>query len=246
MNNPRKILASVALLSGLSSGYLACGGDDSTVTPTDDGGSDATVDTGLPDTTLPDTSLPDTSSSDTSVPDTSTGDSGKDGGGTDGASDAPVDSQLNPDTGNTLGDAGPGGDGAVLSCGSAQCALPAETCCIYEDLNPPPPFYVACANGAACPLLLDAGFDASPPVALQCESQANCQGALTCCITSTMDGGSISAHCSNSCNGGESNALLCDPTAADAGCPADAGCSTSNIGTWRLPAGFGTCGGKVR
>lgn len=230
---------------GLSGGYLACGGDDN-AGGTPDAGVDATVDgpgNGA------DTSVPDTAQDDTGTPDTSTPDAAGDGGdaGRDGAADADAatDAQLNADSGNTVTDAGPGGDGAVLSCGTAQCQLPAETCCIYADLSPPPPFYVACSNGASCPLLVDAGFDAAPPVALQCESQANCQGALACCITSTNDGGSISAHCANSCNGGQSNALLCDPTAADAGCPADAGCSTVNIGTWRLPAGFGTCGGKA-
>jgi hypothetical protein len=40
---------------------------------------------------------------------------------------------------------------------------------------------------------------------------------------------------------------MCDPTAADAGCSGDAGaCSSTNIGTWRLPSGFATCGGIAR
>jgi hypothetical protein len=44
-----------------------------------------------------------------------------------------------------------------------------------------------------------------------------------------------------------SSAQLCDP-ASDAGCTyGDAGaCSGANIGTWGLPNGFGTCGGKAR
>jgi hypothetical protein len=148
--------------------------------------------------------------------------------------------QLKPDTASTVVDSGPGGDGAVLTCGSAECHLPVETCCVYDE--PQNQFFVACSNGAQCPTL-----DAGLAVALSCESQANCNGAnAICCISSTSDGGKIAAHCTASCQGGQSNAILCDPTTADAGCAADAGCSTANIGSWGLPAGFATCGGVKR
>jgi hypothetical protein len=220
--------------------WLACGGDD-TIAPS--GGGDAGSDVTVADTGggQPDTSTADTSPGD----DTSTTDAPQgDGGG-----DAQLDVQLVQDTGSTLTDAGPGGDGAVLSCGSASCNLPNQTCCVYPE---PPSFFVACSNGAACPTIFanpDAGDggDAGPVLSaaqLQCEISANCPNSNNQCCITVDPSGKVSAHCTSSCPNG---AILCDPNAAaDAGeCAADAGCSAANIGSWSLPNGFGTCGGRA-
>jgi hypothetical protein len=209
--------------------------------PTVDAGSDGTLaDVGADTSSANDVSSPDTSTQDSA---TDAADDSSETGG-DAPVDAPADVQLNPDGGAILKDAGPGGDGASLSCGSAQCQLPNETCCVYADPTSSS-FFVDCANGAACPALVDAGFDAGNPVALQCESNQNCQGSLLCCLTSNNDGGTIASHCTSSCQGGEEHAVLCDKSLADAGC-GDAACASTNIGTWLLPSGFATCGGVSR
>jgi hypothetical protein len=228
----RSLFLTTGLFLGLGGGFLACGGDDTTANPADGGGgNDATIDGG--------------GGSDTSTgQDTGTTDgSGGDASNGDGGTDAALDVQLIPDTGNTVTDSGPGGDGAILNCGSAQCQLPSQTCCVYPEA---PSFYVACSTGAACPVL-DGGTDSGiTAVALQCEDKANCAGALVCCIYATSGGTSVQSHCADSCVGGDKHAILCDLSAADAGCGDAGACSSTNIGTWGLPSGFGTCGGVLK
>ena len=228
----RSLFLTSGLFLGLGGGFLACGGDDTTSNPADGGGSDATIDGGGGSDT--------STGQDTGTSDGSGGDTGTGG---DAGGDAALDVQLIPDTGNTLTDSGPGGDAAILNCGTAQCNLPTQTCCVYPES---PNFYVACSTGAACPLL-DAGTDSGiSAVALQCEDKENCGGNLVCCLYSTNDGGSIQSHCTDSCVGGEKHAILCDQGAADAGCGDAGACSSANISTWNLPTGFATCGGVLR
>jgi hypothetical protein len=250
--------------------YVAACGDDTATIDATDAGADGTtaadggdIDaTGGGDTGPGDTGTSDTAAKDTGVIDT-------------GLIDAGPDVALLADSGGGIVDAAPGGDGAVLNCGNAQCNLPNETCCIYPLLAPPPPFYGACSNGNSCPALtLDAGVgDAGLATELQCEVQANCPSNNVCCISGPPSGtaGKVSSHClnANACvpqttqilldagpdaaatDGGfvlvQQRAVLCDPAAADAGCPAAAGaCSSTNIGTWNVPNGFASCGGKTR
>lgn len=237
----RTYLGLAAVCGAYAAVVVACGGDDATTSGGDDGGagSDATIDGGA-------------GNDSGGFADTSTGnDSGQSDTGSGGddasATDAPADVAL-VDGGGTVLDAGPGGDAAVINCGTASCKLPAQTCCFYPLEFPPPPYYSACSSGATCPAL-DAGIDAGAATELKCESQDNCVAGTVCCITAPSSGG-IAAHCvaPGSCvtTVGTKTAYLCDPTAADAGC-ADAGvCSSTNIGTWNLPSGFGTCGGVAK
>jgi hypothetical protein len=260
----RALVASGSLVLFFSTAFYlaACGDDTATVEGTDAGPDGTTADASGTDATGND----DTSTGDTGTKDTGPGDTGP--------ADAGQDVALIVDSGGGIIDASPGGDGAVLNCGNAQCNLPNETCCIYPLLAPPPPFYGACSNGNSCPALtLDAGVgDAGPATELQCEVQANCPANNVCCISgpSTGTAGKISAHCLNAgacvtqvnqilvdagpdamaTDGGftvQPRAILCDPAAADAGCSVDAGaCSSANIGTWNVPNAFATCGGKAR
>jgi hypothetical protein len=160
--------------------------------------------------------------------------------------------QLIGDGSQIVSDAGPGGDGAVVSCGSASCNLPNETCCVYDE--PSASFLVSCSNGATCPnIAVDAGDggDAAALVgiALQCEVSENCPVDHICCLTKYPNG-TVSSHCEAQCAGGTLSVQMCSVTASDAGCEVpdggDAGlatCSTDNIQTWGLPNGFATCGG---
>lgn len=230
-------LASTAL-------YVACGNDSSSSeVPSDDGGADGTTaDTGGGGNDSGGGTDTGTGS------ETSTTDSGgNQDAGDAGATDAGGDAQLIVDSGGVITDAGPGGDGAVLNCGTAQCDLPSQTCCIYP-LQGTSPFYSACSGGATCPTL-DAGLDAGSAVELRCESQANCPTDQVCCLSSPSSG-STSSHCvaAGSCTStaGNKTALLCDRTEADAGCHDAGACSGTNIGTWGLPSGFSTCGGVAK
>jgi|GEM_PF-2316566 len=225
--------------------FVACGGDDGT-SVIGDGGLDGTTDTGNQEDA---TAGQDTGPGDDAAPDAGdggpTGDSSDAG---DAAADAPADVTLVPDSGTAVADAAPGGDAGAVNCGNIDCQLPAQTCCAYPILNAPPPFYLACSTGASCPALDAGGYDAGAPTELQCEVQANCPGAQVCCIYAPS-AGKISSHCTteNSCaaDGGTKTAELCNPALADAGCGDAGACSSTNIGTWHLPAGFGTCGGKA-
>jgi hypothetical protein len=281
----RALLASGSLVLFVSAALLVACGDDEFLGGGDaeaapDATADGTVDgskidaTGGGDTGAGDTGAGDTGAGDTGAGDTGAGDTGADTGSDAGASDSAADVVLISDSGGAITDAGPGGDGAVLNCGNAQCNLPNETCCIYPLLSPPPPFYGQCSNGNSCPALsIEAGVgDAGPATELQCEVQANCPSNNVCCISGPAQGstGKISAHCLNAgacttqvtqilldagpdaaaSDGGflvQPRAILCDPAALDAGCTSAAGtCSSTNIGTWNVPNGFATCGGKAR
>jgi len=227
----------------------ACGGDDISGLIADSGVDGTTEGGDLVDATPAD----DTGTGgDGSAQDSGDGapstDSGDATTGSDAGSDAPTDVTLIPDSGNTVADAAPGGDAAAVNCGSADCNLPTQTCCIYPITNAPPPFYLACSTGASCPALDSGVYDAGTPTELQCEVQANCSGGQICCIYAPSSG-KIGSHCTteNSCanSAGTKTAQLCNPAAIDAGCGDAGACSSTNIGTWHLPNGFGTCGGKA-
>lgn len=216
--------------------FVACGGDDSVAVNGTDGGGDATTDGSSP--------------FDSSVVDTGTKDSGNNNAD---ASDGAV---LLNDAGNFT-DGGPGGDAAVLNCGGAACSLPDQECCLYDNAGD---FSGGCANGAGgCPSAPDAGDAGDAAVQLDslgCEVAANCPGVgKVCCITRDTNNGTISSQCSLAAtcvtSGPQHRAQLCDPSLQgdDAGPDASAtgcllsACSSSNISTWYLPNGFGTCGG---
>jgi hypothetical protein len=230
MNRRRVVVGAVAWSALVSSAVLgACGGDDS-LAPLggDDGGSDATTfDANFTDANR-----------------------GNDSGGTDsgrdtGVADAGSDATIVDDAGN-FQDASPGGDAAVLNCGGASCNLPEQTCCFYDQGGD---FSGGCANGAGgCPAEPDGG-DAGL-VSLGCEVTANCPGSgQICCIThdtndgTTKSGCMLEATCATLTH--QHRAELCDPSAPDAGCGLThpGPCSSTNIGSWDLPGGFGTCGG---
>jgi hypothetical protein len=251
--NRKAAFASTVLLVMTSAIYVACG-DDEVTNPNEgaDGGHDGS-------------SQFDSAGLDVSQ-NTDTGT----------VSDAGQDVQLRADTGNPITTITPGGDAASLNCGTSNCSLPTETCCLYPVLPGPPPFYGACSNGNSCPALKDAGVgDTGTATELQCEVAENCPSpGQVCCVQgpqSGSTGGKITSHCTapGACvyqttpilldagpdadagDGGfttSPRATLCDPAAADSGCQrVDSGaCSGANIGTWNLPNGFGTCGGVAR
>jgi hypothetical protein len=80
-------------------------------------------------------------------------------------------------------------------------------------------------------------------VALQCEIRENCPANNVCCLVKHTDG-TVLSHCTQSCQGGAASAELCDSAAVDAGCNDAGTCSSTGIGTWGLPSGFATCGGR--
>ncbi len=250
MNKRLVVSASIVVLLMGGTYLLACGGDDAS-----SGGSDAGSDgTSAGDgTTGDDGSTGDDAGGGTDSgggTDTGSGDAAKDGA-SDSASDAPSDAPLDAfiaADGGPITDAAPGGDGATLSCGSAACNVPSQACCFYQGVSAG--FTVGCSNGAQCPLPdAGAGVDSGVTVtSLDCEQQANCPSNNVCCLEKNVTSGNTVATCKLSCAGSGSvhAAYLCDPSLADAGCGAtDAGaCSATNIGTWGLPNGYGTCGGK--
>jgi hypothetical protein len=243
-------------------GLAACGGDDATNIDTPDATADATTNPDV--TTQPDTGGGGDAGSDVVTNDAradATDGATTDGGTTDGAttdaapSDAALDVSLG-DGGAVSADAGPGGDAGAISCGSANCNPTFQACCMYPINNPPPSFFAACSSGASCPALAsDAGLEAGAPVTLRCQLQAHCTGNTVCCLNATST--DVSAFCvsAGSCITTDagvdaapapSRALLCDPSSSDAGCGDAGACSNTNIGTWSLPSGFGTCGGQAR
>ncbi len=244
MKRRRVAVVGLAVGSVAFATYLAaCGGDDSTPLNGVDGGEDATADGSGFDSTTGDTGTKDTGAQDT------------------GVVDSGLDATLLNDAGNFT-DSGPGGDAAVLSCGRAACNLPAQECCLYDTAGD---FTGGCANGAGgCPTVIDAGFDAGDAstqlVALGCEVPANCPGVgKVCCVTRDTNNDAISSQCSlaSSCvtSGPQHRAQLCDPALVGVDAGADAGdggltgciasvCSNTNISTWSLPNGYGTCGGE--
>jgi hypothetical protein len=139
----------------------------------------------------------------------------------------------------------PGGSTSALSCGTASCVIPGESCCLTETGGA---FSFSCVVGSSCPA---AAGDAGPggngngqngnTATLQCTSAANCAAGTVCCV-SAPNNGTTSSECKTSCTGDV--AQLCDPNAATTGCAAAQPCSSRNIGDWGLPQTFATCGGK--
>ena len=164
-----------------------------------------------------------------------------DGDGGGGGGDAAADGAFVAD-GGSADDAGPGGSASSLPCGSAQCRIPAETCCVSSNPNPPPDFFYGCYSGA-CPLDAGAGAGASAGAvtSLKCSGAANCAAGTVCCVYENANKQVVS-DCLASCGAGQ--AQLCDPGAAISGCSAASGaCSSANVTDWGLPATYATCGG---
>lgn len=201
----------------------ACGTDASGIGLGDDGGADAVAD----------------ALSDAFAIDSDSGTDGAVADGGDAQDDALADGAFVAD-GGSASDAGPGGNTSTLPCGSAQCGIPAQTCCVFSNPNPPPDFFYGCYNGA-CPV--DAGFDAGTGdiTSLKCSGAANCPVGSVCCVYETANK-RVASDCFASCGGGQ--AQLCDPSAVDSGCSPDAGaCSSANVTDWGLPNTYATCGG---
>ncbi len=140
----------------------------------------------------------------------------------------------------------PGGSTAALSCGTASCFIPAESCCLTETGGA---FSFACVVGSSCPGAAgDGGGNGNgqngDTATLKCTGAANCAAPTVCCVSSVNNG--ATSECKTTCDGGGGGdtAQLCDPSAAVTGCAAAQPCSSRNIDEWGLPASFGTCGGK--
>lgn len=205
---------------------VACGStsDAELLTPPADGGADATT-----------TSTPDGST--TTNDGGTTSDSGATGDG------ATLDAgPLVPSDGGITTDAGPGGSTTALSCGAASCTIPGQVCCASRVSGGT--FSFACVNGTSCPVV-DAGAGGNPPTALACTSAANCAVGEVCCVQ--LQGNAATSACmtDTACqNLSGDKAVLCDPMQPTVGCQAGPPCSSKNIADWRLPNGFGTCGGQ--
>jgi hypothetical protein len=251
----RTVALGVMVLVSGGTGYVACSGDDNVKIA----GVDAGIDASGSDATTGDAALNDAALVDGgSTTDASSGDANhaneaggvSDAGGVADAGGAGADAMIT-NSGGALTDASLGGDATSLNCGSASCSLPNEACCLYPITNPPPPFFAACSSGGSCPAIpADAGYDAGAATELHCEVQANCGGNTVCCLQAPASG-NVKAHCvsASSCvssDAGARAALLCDPAISDPGCGGAGACSSANIATWKLPSGFGTCGGVAR
>jgi hypothetical protein len=140
--------------------------------------------------------------------------------------------------GGMSNEAGPGGNTSSLACGSAQCSIPAQVCCVSGGGNGAGGgvFAYACVMGASCPMAMG---NNNPPTALKCSSSANCNAGTVCCVK--QNGQDTESSCQVTC--GNNDAQLCDPAAASSGCAAGVMCSAANIGDWGLPRSFATCGG---
>ncbi|HSQ61786.1 MAG TPA: hypothetical protein VLM85_01175 [Polyangiaceae bacterium] len=124
------------------------------------------------------------------------------------------------------------GQGAVaIACGTAACQ-PTEICCVSSSST---------SVAYACQTTCSAPASGARLSELQCTSTADCAGQL-CCIHRDSSGVNVSA-CEAACNPSNNEVQLCDPAAADPGCPPTAPCSTNLIADWSLPPSFATCGG---
>lgn len=143
-------------------------------------------------------------------------------------------------------EAGPGGNGAVMTCGAVSCPTTGAICCAYPPTNGADAgFDYLCVGGATCPVgkADDAGGTQTPTV-LACTTGANCAAGTICCVAPNQNNQGAQSHtstCKASCANGE--AQLCDLNARTAECPASAPCSAANIASWELPSTFATCGG---
>jgi hypothetical protein len=165
-------------------------------------------------------------------------DASTDGTTSDGATPVPADAgPLSDGAPSTTNDGGPGGTTQTLACGGSQCAIPGQSCCVYQTN---PTWTYLCVGGSACPQL-DGGGGGNPPTGLQCSGAANCGQGTLCCVYQDANQKTASS-CMQTCPA--KGAQLCDPNASSSGCAADAGtCSPANIGDWGLPKGYATCGG---
>jgi hypothetical protein len=166
--------------------------------------------------------------------------------GNGGARGTPGTVVANGGTGAGGAAGAPGGSTSALSCGTASCVIPGESCCLTEAGGT---FSFACVVGSSCPAAAtDAGAGGNGngqngnTATLQCTSAANCAAGTVCCVSSPNNG--ATSECKTTCTGDV--AQLCDPSASAAttGCAAAQPCSSKNIGDWGLPPTFGTCGGK--
>ena len=154
---------------------------------------------------------------------------GVDGGGTSGGNGAVVSS------GGSPSDAGPGGTAQSLPCGSTSCAIPDESCCVYDI----PAFL--CVIGPVCPVLDAGGGGRGTGTGLTCSGAANCSAGTLCCVFENASKQVVST-CMTACPSG--GAQLCDPNAASSGCAPGAGaCSSKNVTDWDIPSTYATCGG---
>jgi hypothetical protein len=175
---------------------------------------------GTPEEVLPDGAL---GAGDGGATETSDGAAGSEGGASD------VDGGINPPG------AGAGGDTASIACGATTCAIPSSMCCVAA-LGSGKSSYT-CETSATCARPPGGGHTAG----LKCSGAENCPALTVCCIRESS--GNAASECQTSCTFGA--AQLCDPRAADAGCPAALRCSSDHISDWGdLPSGYATCGGR--
>lgn len=238
-----KRIAFPTLVSLAVSSLLACSGVSD---PGANGNPGMTMDSG----STPDTSTPVVTGDETSTPppttDTGTPPVGVDAGvdatmpGPDAAPDTgtvgPVDTGTPPPPDAGMVDAG-GDAGATFSCGAATtCAVGTETCCVQAAGGGGAGVTTTCQTGTTCP-----GAGAT---ALHCTATADCTTGMDCCIVG--GGGMGAAAATSMCRANCAAAQLCDPTAADPGCPPQAptcmrpGANGAGAGV-RLPATVGTC-----
>jgi hypothetical protein len=135
--------------------------------------------------------------------------------------------------GGTLADAGPGGTTTSLACGATSCAIPAETCCVARTGGGAASY--SCVTGFTC-----AAAGGPTATALRCSGAANCPANQVCCVSAFNNG--AASECQAACTSRQ--AQLCDVNAGATGCPPADPCSSANIGDWRLPLTYATCGGK--
>lgn len=158
----------------------------------------------------------------------------------DGGSDAP-DGTVVADGGVNPPDAGPGGSTTTLTCGTATCSIPAQSCCVQGGGGTTS---FSCVAGN-CPVP-DAGAGGGDVTQLKCSGTANCTSGNVCCARQQVVNGRdvVTSQCQATCTGG--SVQLCDPKAATSGC-ADAGATCvhpAGGGDLALPTSYGTCGGQ--
>ncbi len=142
------------------------------------------------------------------------------------------DGSAGPDGATTPDAAGPGSSPSRLPCGPFTCNIPGESCCVGRTSGTTT---YACFAGGTCPVATGGNT-----TALKCRGAANCGAGTVCCVT--QNNTLTTSACNASC--GNNDAQLCDPAAVPTGCRAAEPCSSNNIGDWRLPAPYATCGGK--
>ena len=146
----------------------------------------------------------------------------------------PPDTGTAPDTGVVVVDAG-GDAGATFSCGAAtMCVTGTETCCVQPAAGGGGGVTAACQTGTTCP---------AGDTALHCTATSDCATGMECCV---IGGGGMAAASASMCRAACPGVQLCDPMAADPGCPMQTpNCmrpAAGNAGGGaRVPANVGTC-----